>query len=139
MCIRRVDQDASSPMHRRGDQSDRSTAGHQRQQLLHQEDGGAGVEIECLFEMFTRQGIDQSLLRQTGIRNSDVDNALFGPHRCSDTVEVIEICDISLDCRHIFPDQRDRLIQLNQAGAQANRPDGSSTPGLLRLVRNGPY
>ena len=103
MCIRRVDQDASSPMHRRGDQYNRSTAGHQRQQLLHQEDGGAGVEIECLFEMFTRQGIDQSLLRQTGIRNSDVDNALFGPHRCSDTVEVIEICDISLDCRHIFP------------------------------------
>src|ERR1700733_13124027 len=99
-------------VHGRRDQYDRSTTGHQRQQLLHEEDGGAGVEIECLVEMVRSERVDRSLLRQARVRHDDVDDALFGPYCRGDTVEVTEIRDISLNGRYILPDQRYRLIQL---------------------------
>jgi hypothetical protein len=38
-----------------------------------------------------RDGVDRSLLRETGVRDNDVDDTLFLPYGCGDMVEVIEL------------------------------------------------
>src|SRR5579859_8142993 len=101
----------SHEMHCRADKNDRSCAGHHWQQLLHQENGSLGIEIEYFVEVRGRETVDRTLFRQTGIGYDNVDDTLFGPDRRRDAIDVIELGKISCDSRDVPADHGYGLIQ----------------------------
>src|SRR5437773_12063600 len=93
-------------------QDDRGTVRHQRKRLLHREQEPFHIDVEDRVIVLLGDRAEGSILRNTGIREHDIERALLPLDLCEEAIEVAEVRHVSSYAGDIPPDLLDRRRQL---------------------------